>query len=281
MVGLEEKIALLKEYFIRRPDVLMVFVFGSYAKGQETSESDFDVAVYFRLDDQCMEWEGEEYYKDEDKIWNDIEKIIGVDTELVVLNRASSTVVSSVLQEGIPVIIRDQSFYLRFFLLISSAAEYFREFTRDFWEIKQRSLSLSDTDKHRLIRITDFLETELSDYPKFAGITQNRYETDTILRRNIERWTENIVNASIDIAKILLASQKQRMPQTYREVIQELSLLGNFSAETSQKLAQFAKLRNILAHEYLDIRFKQIKRFVTESEPLYRELINLVKSFID
>ena len=42
----QPEIQQLKEYFERQDDVSMAFVFGSYAKGRETAESDFDVAIY-------------------------------------------------------------------------------------------------------------------------------------------------------------------------------------------------------------------------------------------
>jgi len=41
----------------------------------------------------------------------------------------------------------------------------------------------------------------------------------------VERWIENLVNASTDIAKILLASSKQVAPQTYRETLLHLSVI--------------------------------------------------------
>lgn len=278
---IREKIELLNDYFSKRPDITMAFVFGSYARGEEISESDFDIAIYFKPEGKSIEWEETKYYPDEDKIWGDIEKIAGLNTDLVVLNRVSSTLVFSILQEGLPIIIKDRSFYLRLFLAISSAAEYFREFVSDFWAIKQRSLSLLPDDKERLIRIVDFLETELADYPAFAGINKKIYRTDTPFRRNVERWVENIVNSSIDIAKILLASEKKKLPQTYREILQELSLIENFEAKTAEQLSQFSKLRNILAHEYLDLRFEQIKRFVQEAEPAYKKLTDFVKRVIE
>ena len=43
-----EKVAQLKKYFETREDILMAFLFGSYAKGQTHSHSDIDIAVYFR-----------------------------------------------------------------------------------------------------------------------------------------------------------------------------------------------------------------------------------------
>ena len=75
-------------------------------------------------------------------------------------------------------------------------------------------------------------------------------------------------------------SEKKKIPQTCREILVELSLLKDFNPATAEKLARFAKLRNILAHEYLDLRFNQLKKFAAESEPLYRELVDFIKRFL-
>lgn len=40
------------------------------------------------------------------------------------------------------------------------------------------------------------------------------------------------------------------------------------------------RLRNILSHEYIDIRFKHIERFINTAEQCYSEFINGVKEFI-
>lgn len=280
MKNMKKKIKLLSDYFAKQPDISMAFIFGSRAKGGATAESDFDIAVYFKPKLRELEWEGTADYANEDKIWLAAEKIAGARVDFIVLNRAPATIAFAVIHEGEPLVIKDYALYLRFFLAISSAAEYFRDFTRDFWEIKQRSASLNEIDRERLIRIVDFLEEELADYLKFSGLTQKIYESDTAMRRNLERWAENIVNSSIDAAKIIMASEKKKIPQTYREILQELSLLKDFNPATAEKLAQFAKLRNILAHEYLDIRFNQLKKFVVESEPLYRELAGFIKRFL-
>ena len=47
MNNLVEKIEQLKDFFSKKPEVMMAFVFGSYAKGINIQESDFDVAIYF------------------------------------------------------------------------------------------------------------------------------------------------------------------------------------------------------------------------------------------
>jgi len=47
----------LKDYFEKRDDVLMAFLFGSYAKSMPHIESDIDIAVYFRTKSNRLEWE--------------------------------------------------------------------------------------------------------------------------------------------------------------------------------------------------------------------------------
>ena len=271
---LAEKLKSLKEYFENRPDVEMAFIFGSRAKGQETSESDADVAVYFKPASGYLEFEKSVEYKDENKIWGDVEKILGISTDLVVLNRAPATIADSIIREGEPIIIKNQKIYLDFLLRATSDATDFREFVKDFWEIKQRSRSLSPQDKERLTRIIDFLETEIKDKDKFKELDQKTYEINQDIRRNAERWAENIVNASIDAAKILLASNKAKIPQTYKEIIEKLPIILDFDEKIAANIAEFTRLRNILAHEYLDLRFRQIKKFIDAMEPLYNYFIN-------
>lgn len=270
----------LSRYFTSRTDVVMAFLFGSYAKGHATRESDLDIAVYFYPKTNRLEWEEDTHYLNEGAIWSEIEELTGLESELLVLNRASATVAASVLQEGIPLVVKDIPLYWRFFLTISSEAEDFRQLIEDFRQIKQRSRSLTEIDRSRLITISDFLEPELSDYPGFRDLTREQYLNDSAARRNVERWIENIVNSSIDIAKILIASSQKRMPQTYRGILENLALMKNFDKVDAQGLSDFARLRNILAHEYLDVRYKNITAFIAEAEPLYKRLVEFTKQYL-
>lgn len=273
-----EKLIKLKELFEGWANVSMAFIFGSYAKGTQISESDVDVAVYFKPESQEIEWEEDRDYEGEDALWLDIEKIIGRNTDLVVLNRAPSGLASEILRTGQPIIIKDKNLYWRFSATADSGAEDFRAITKDWWAIRERSQSLSEEDKRRLIRLVDFLQNELSEINKFRDISQKEYQFDNDFRRNIERWVENIVNSSIDVAKILLASEKKQLSETYAELLRDLSALEGFDESVAQTLGEFAKLRNLLAHEYLDIRFSKIKKFLESAERVYGYLLNFAKN---
>ena len=141
-------------------------------------------------------------------------------------------------------------------------------------------MKLLPEDKERLIRYVDFMESELSDFSKFSNIDWKVYSEDKDLRRNLERWIENLVNCSIDIAKVILVVEERRIPQTYKEILKELGATQHFDEEFGENISQWAVLRNILAHEYLDVRWNSIKKFIQSVEPVYKRLITKIKSFL-
>lgn len=141
-------------------------------------------------------------------------------------------------------------------------------------------MKLLPEDRERLTRYVDFMESELSDIPKFSNIDWKTYSENRDLRRNLERWIENIVNCSIDIAKVILVIENKRIPSTYKEILKELGATQYFDEAFGDAVSQWAFLRNILAHEYLDIRWSSINRFIRSAAPVYRKLIEKIKSLI-
>ncbi len=118
----------LKGYFKNRKDIAFAFLFGSQARGNATALSDVDIAVYFYPNNRWyIEYEQEVFYDAEDEIWADIERILKKEVELLVLNRVSVCVGASAIK-GIPLAINDWRLYLDFMVIITHAAEDFREF---------------------------------------------------------------------------------------------------------------------------------------------------------
>ena len=106
---------MLKEYFSKRKEVLMAFIFGSYAEGRQMAESDFDVAVYF-TPKNAEAPESEIYYENESEVCSDISGIIHKDIDLVCLNYAPASLVSGVIKTGIPLVIKDGRLHLETYL---------------------------------------------------------------------------------------------------------------------------------------------------------------------
>ena len=116
--------------------------------------------------------------------------------------------------------------------------------------------------------------------PKFQALTWDTYQKDRDARRNIERFIENVVMSILDIAKTVLASEKKDVPQTYRDTLRDFSthLLNGAHADG---LADFADLRNIIAHEYLDFRWKRIQAFTEKAGLVFPDVVKKLKEYLN
>lgn len=259
----------MRTYCENDKDIVLAFLYGSRARGTEMDESDYDIAVLLENSGQ------------EDRVWRDISRMTDKNVDLVALDRAPATLVSNVLKTGVPLAIKDQRRYLNLYLEKTGEAEDFAEFAQSYRDITERSHSLTPEDKTRLVERVQFLEQELSEFDRFTTLSYQIYHENHTKRREIERWTENIINALIDCAKIILASEKKAMPKTYEAALGEFAVLAGLNEEQSLHLSTFARLRNLLAHEYLDILYEKIRKFIEEFPDMEKEIFLCLKKYTD
>jgi uncharacterized protein YutE (UPF0331/DUF86 family)/predicted nucleotidyltransferase len=278
----EAKIKKLKEYFTKRDDVVMAFLFGSQAEGRAHSGSDWDVAVYFKPEAEHIEWEehGREY-PEEDHVWSYCSDILATDNvDLIVLNRAPSSIADTAIR-GMPLVVKDSHIWLRFMLLITHEAEEYRKFVDEFYTIAERSRSLTKRDQEDLKKTIRFLEEELNRYAHFSTMTESVYEEDIVRRNDVERWIEKIIVSSVDISKIILSSKHTLIPDTYRNSVIRVARRFTMPDDFVEKFERWVKLRNVLAHEYLDIKWLRIKNFIDESKPYMEQYVESAKRFLE
>lgn len=134
--------------------------------------------------------------------------------------------------------------------------------------------------KNSLIRHLDFLEAELKDYAQFKEITKQQYLRDRDKRRNVERWIENVINSSVDISKVILTFEEISIPDTYRGIVSAISSVEGLENVKAEEISRWVRFRNIIAHEYLDIKWSSIKRFINETETLYKTFLRIVKLYL-
>ena len=262
----------------RFPHLLFGFLFGSAVAGRLRSDSDLDVAVY-QASDGYLEIEAPRDLEREADIQVALERTTQRNVDLLVLNRAPASVCAAALLSGRPVLMRDRAFYTRYFLAVTAVASDFLETERDYRAVRDRSSSLSAIDRSRLQRILDFISTELRDRDRFRNVTLDRYQGDRDLRRNLDRWVEMLINAAIDIGKMVLASERRDVPYTYGQILAELEGVERFS-DLAGRLRPLAALRNVLAHEYLELRFGRVERFVESGAGAVDEVARLTRLWL-
>lgn len=116
----------IRLYCENNKNIVMAFIFGSYASGYACSESDVDIAVYLIKEDRSIE----------SQIQTDLERIIKKEVDLVILNRCSAILAWAIFSKGAPIIIKDRGKYIDFMLDVSSEAEDFLDFSLDTYRRK-------------------------------------------------------------------------------------------------------------------------------------------------
>ncbi|MBI5400309.1 nucleotidyltransferase domain-containing protein [Candidatus Saganbacteria bacterium] len=123
----EQIIVELQRLLQGRKEIKLAFLFGSQAKKRALSESDYDIAVW------PEEGTSEEKIN---QLWLDLEKVVKRSVDLINLPQARPTIAWEALR-GLPLVIRDNKFYIDNMLLISSEAEDFQDFVIDVWKARE------------------------------------------------------------------------------------------------------------------------------------------------
>lgn len=275
----------LQEYFERQPEVVLAFLFGSRSKEEKYQHwgSDWDVGVYLKPY-EYMEIETEKEYPAEKGMWGDLVNVCqSNDVDLVVLNRARPSLVYNVLRTGLPLAMKNRKLYFDLLCKVSYEAMDWWQFVDEYYNIREKTQSLTPEAKEKVNERLVFLEEQFRDIQRFKNLNWPQYREDKNERRNVERWVENLVMSALDIAKIVLASDKKEIPQSYQDTLKLFYALYIDKADeaTAEKFSEFAKLRNIVVHEYLDIKWKRIQNFIKEAEKLYAVFIEKTKQIIE
>lgn len=139
---------------------------------------------------------------------------------------------------------------------------------------------LNNEQTESIVKRIAFIELELRDLDEYRHLVFEVYQGDRKTQRNIERILENIANAAIDIAKIILASEEIAMPQTYRETFEKLSEIDILDESLAKELAHLSRTRNVLAHQYLDIKWEMINDFLVSGRYRIEEFLQIVRERI-
>lgn len=110
----ENVIAKLKSFLLGHDNAIFAFLFGSYAEGSVTRDSDLDIAIFFNSRPDI-------YMRNE--LRGKLEKMLGKTADLVALNEASPVIRMQVLRKGILLVNKDPRVYDEFF--VNTIKEYY------------------------------------------------------------------------------------------------------------------------------------------------------------
>jgi predicted nucleotidyltransferase len=99
---------MIREYFRKRPEVIAVYLFGSYATGQDRHGSDVDLGILLEREALVKIWEVTDQYV------VGIGRILRRDVHPVVLNTAGESLLAQVFRKGKLLLVNDPAELSRF-----------------------------------------------------------------------------------------------------------------------------------------------------------------------
>jgi uncharacterized protein YutE (UPF0331/DUF86 family) len=115
----------------------------------------------------------------------------------------------------------------------------------------------------------------LEELESLLPIEFEDYKSDWKIRDICERRFEKIIEASTDLAFLVINDMKLKSPESDKQAFDILSDENIFSKELAQKLKDAKGMRNIIAHEYGHVDDELVFEAVTE------QILKDVKEFLE
>lgn len=128
--------------------------------------------------------------------------------------------------------------------------------------------------KEKINEIQNFLNDLMEATPN----TLEDYQTNKIVRAACERYLEKIIEAITDLAFIVIAKKKFRIPEDDVDSFKILEENGIINNELYRRLKDAKGMRNFIAHQYGQINDKLVYEAIKEElEKDAKEFISVVE----
>jgi len=113
-----------------------------------------------------------------------------------------------------------------------------------------------------------------------AGYSYEEYLKDIFVKRTAERSLQLIVECATDVCDHLLAELNYPPPKDYYESFIKAGEASVISSTLAQEIAPSAGLRNVIVHEYEDIKDEKVYESIGQALKSFRQLIKEINDFI-
>ncbi|MEK5170108.1 DUF86 domain-containing protein [Staphylococcus sp. FSL K6-0223] len=125
-------------------------------------------------------------------------------------------------------------------------------------------------DKEKLTQKLTYLQGLTEDYDKNK---ENHY--------SYERIAQMLIESSVDIGNMIIDGFILRDPGNYKDVIDILELENVISKETQTHINDTVDVRKQFAHNYTELKVKEIMPLFDKALPYYKEFIKEVIQFLE
>ncbi len=222
--------------------VSMAYVYGSYADGTFTKNSDIDIALVIK---ESMEKLA--LIRMEMKIAARLDKLFGFSFDIRCINDAPLKTKGEIITCGKLVYCSNEDFRVSFETWIRS-------------RYQGVSLVKAEIIENRIKKLQEYLE-KLS---QLSGIDKKNFLTDFRNTESSKYLLQVSIECCLDIANHIIASEKFRSPLDYADSFRVLNEQKIVPDSLIERLIEMAKFRNRLVHIYWEIDNELIYEIVKD-----------------
>lgn len=92
----------------------------------------------------------------------------------------------------------------------------------------------------------------------------------------MERWFQLLVDEAVDVNAMIISMLAEKSPESYKSSFYDLADLGVIKADFAEKIANSAKIRNQLIHDYEVMQKKDVIENIKHFYPLFVEYATII-----
>lgn len=124
------------------------------------------------------------------------------------------------------------------------------------------------------------IEELLDDLERAGELTAEMLQRDRMLRHAIERILSQIVELAVSVNGHVSATVLEAAPKDYRSSFRLVADAGLIEHHLADRLQPSAGLRNVLAHEYVDIDLEMVVLATTSAKSEYRAYLRSASAWL-
>ena len=263
---MNELIKALKRIASRHPELKLMYLFGSYAKGKEMPTSDIDIAVItsdMRIIPELTAEIAKELNIPEERI------------SIVDLRNADTLLKIDILRDGIEIKreidVND---------IIPSSSEI-----TEVAELEKSSSSKSwlRGDPIDILVIRDIVTRIIEDKEDLQELIEMGYDKvmkDKWLRKAFERTLQTLIEGMMDLLRHIVAGLNLGIATYYRDYVEFCKKNNVISEETANTILRLIPIRHILVRKYRTANHEETWRSAIAATNIADKLVKEVRTYL-
>lgn len=276
-----EKLPQVEELAAELADEVLLFVFGSYARGQATPLSDLDLA-YLPL----RELSSEEMQALDQRLYRRLSRLLGTDDfTFINLRQVSPTLAFTVLTEGRTLADAENgqlaAFRERVLTLYPESRRLKQSALRAFADQLQQGGPSISVDQEKVLEQLRRLDTDLRKLREKAQLSEAAYLADSDAQDVVERRLQTATECCLNIGNHLIATLGLQVAEDYASVFQSLAAGGIIPPDVAQAMADMARFRNLLVHLYWRVDSAQVYETLPQRIEVLSDFSEAILQYLD